>query len=216
MTRHRMFETGATRSGHRSFIALAVVLGGSGVPGCASGRTDIKSQTNLAGTTPIKRLVVYEDGRATGLTSDMRTALQAALAKGFTACGVASTMVASALDLDTSKRVGASAKDFEMAAVLQIEPAAGRVPSKDESQLRFALKLVDLASQQVTWRANAEFDVELGGHFTDEVKSGERLGTSIVSRLRDDGVLPGCPSLVAGWPRTPHAEPPPVKPTHLR
>jgi hypothetical protein len=212
---HRRIETRATRWGRCSFVALAVVVG-SGAPGCAPARTTFTSQTNLADTAPIKRLVVYEDGRATGLTSEMRTGLQTALAKGFTACGVASTMVASALDLHPGKRIGLSAADFQMAAVLQIEPAGGRLHSKDESQLRFALKLVDLASQQVTWLANAAFDVEIGGRLTDEVKFGERLGTSIVSRLRDDGVLPGCPSVVAGLPRIPHPEPPPVKPTHLR
>jgi hypothetical protein len=213
---HRRIETRATRWGRRSFVALAVVVGGSGAPGCASGRTTFISQTNLAGTAPIKRLVVYEDGRATGLTSEMRTGLQTSLAKGFTACGVASTMVASALDLDPGKRTGSSAEDFQMAAVLQIELTGGRLHSKDESQLRFALKLVDLESQQVTWLANAELDVEIGGHLTDEAKFGERLGISIVSRLRDDGVLPGCPLVIAGWPRNPHPEPPPVKPTHLR
>lgn len=215
MPQHPRIETQVTRWDRRSFVALAVVLGGSSA-GCASGKATFNSQTHLAGTAPITRLVVYEDGRATGLTSEMRTGLQAALAKGLTACGVASAMVASTLDLDTSKRIGSPAEDFEQAAVLQIEPSGSRVHSTEESQLRFALKLVDLASQQVTWVANAEFDVESGGRFTDEMRSGERLGTSIVSRLRDDGVLPGCPSVVAGWPRTPHPEPPPVKPTHLR
>ena len=213
---HRRIETRATRWGRRSFVALAVVVGGSGAPGCASGRTTFASQTNVARTAPIKRLVVYEDGRTTGLTSEMRTGLQTALAKGFTACGVGSTMVASALDLDPGKRIGSSAEDFQTAAVLQIEPTGGRLHGKDENQLRFALKLVDLASQQVTWLANAEFDVEIGGRSTDEVKFGERLGTSIVSRLRDDGVLPGCPLVIASWPTIPHPEPTPVKPTHLR
>jgi hypothetical protein len=209
-------ETRAARWGRRSFVALAVLLG-SGVPGCASGRATFNSQTNLAGTAPIKRLVVVEDDGATGLTADMRTGLQAALANGFRACGVGSTMLAAgAVDLDPRARLGSAAKDFATAAVLQIEPAGDGFRGKDESQLRFALKLVDLESQQVTWLANAEFDVEIGGQFADEAKSGERLGTSIVSRLRDDGVLPGCPSVVAGWPRIPHPEPPPVKPTHLR
>jgi hypothetical protein len=212
---HRRIETRATNWG-RSFVALAIVVGGSGAPGCASGRTTFTSRTNLGGTALIKRLVVYEDGRATGLSSEMRTGLQTALEKGFTACGVASTMVASALDLDPGKRIGSSAEDFQTAAVLQIEPAGGRLPSKDESQLWFALKLVNLASQQVTWLANAEFDVESGGRLTDEVRLGERLGTSIVSRLRDDGVLPDCPLVVADSPRIPHPEGPPVKPTHLR
>lgn len=215
MTQRRVIETRATRWGRHSFVALAVVLGGSGA-GCAPRMTTFRSQTHLAGTSPIKRMVVYEDGRATGLTAEMRTGLQTALAKGLSACGVASTMVASALDLSPSDRVGSSAKDFATAAVLQIEPAGSRVHGNDESPLRFAFKLVDLESQQVTWAASAEFDVEAGGHATDEVKSGERLGTSIVSRLRDDGVLPGCPLVLAGWPIIPHPEPTPVKPTHLR
>lgn len=213
---HRRIETVATRWARRSFVALAVVVGGAGAPGCApAARTTFTSQTNVARTAPLERLVVYEDGRATGLTSEMRTGLQTSLAKGFTACGVASAMVPSDLDLDLDGRIGSSVEDFQTAAVLQIEPAGGRLHSKDESQLRFALKLVDLVSQQVTWRANAELDVESGGHVTDEVKFGERLGNSIVSRLRDDGVLPDCPSLIAGWPRNPHPEPPPAKPSHL-
>jgi hypothetical protein len=117
-------------------------------------------------------------------------------------------MVASALDLDPGHRIASTAKDFQTATVLQIWPAGGRIyHAKDvESQLLFAFKLVDLASEQVTWLAKAEFDVEIGGHFIDEVESGERLGTSIVSRLRDDGVLRGCPPVAAGWPTIPRPD----------
>lgn len=216
MTQDQMIETRDAKWDRRSFVALAVLLG-SGALGCASGRAAFNSQTNLAGTAPIKRLVVVEDGGATGLTADMRTGLQAALTNGFRACGVASAMLtAGAVDLDPRARIGPAGKDLATAAVLKIEPAEGRLYGRDERQLRFALKVVDLESRQVTWLANAEFDVELGGQFTDEVMSGERLGTSIVSRLRDDGVLPGCPSLVAGWPITPHPEPQVVEPSRLR
>jgi hypothetical protein len=209
-------ETRAASWGRRSFVALAVLLG-SGAAGCASGRATFNSQTNLAGTAPIQRLLVVEDDGATGLTADMRTGLQTALANGFWACGVASTMLAAgAVDLNPRARIGSAAKDLATAAVLKIEPAEGSLYGKYERQLHFALKVVDLESRQVTWLANAEFDVELGGQFTNEVRSGERLGTSIVSRLRDDGVLPGCPSLVAGWPLIPHPEPQIVEPTRLR
>src|SRR5262245_13743762 len=96
-------ETRAARWGRRSFVALAVLLG-SGAPGCASGRV---------GTAPIKRLVVVEDDGATGLTADMRTGLQASLANGFRACGVASTMLAAGtVNLDPRARIGSAAKGF--------------------------------------------------------------------------------------------------------
>ena len=216
MTRHRRIETRVTTWGRSSFVALAMVLVGSGASGCASGRTTFSSQANVAGTAPIKRLVVYEDAGATGLTAEMRMGLQKALANGFTACGITSTvLVASALELDPGQRIASAAKDFQTATVLQIVPAGGRLYGEDDSQLMFAFKLVDLESKQVAWLASAVFEVQHGGRPTDEVRSGERLGTSIVPRLRDDGVLADCPLVVAGWPSTPHPEPPPAKPSHL-
>lgn len=217
MTRHRMFETRVTTWGRGGFVALAILLGGSGAPGCASGRTTFSSQTNVTGTAPIKRLVVYEDVGATGLTAEMRLGLHTALANGFTTCGITSTvLVASPREPDPGQRIASAAKDFQTATVLQIVPAGDRLYGEDKSQLLFAFKLVDLESRRVAWLASTVFDVKQGGRSTDELKSGERLGTSIVARLRDDGVLLDCPLVVAGWPLTPHPEPPPVKPTHLR
>src|ERR1041384_5946503 len=114
----------------------------------------------------------------------MRMGLRTALANGLTACGITSAvLVASSLDPDPGQRIASAAKEFQTATVLQIVPAGGRPSSEEQSQPLFAFKLVDLESKQVAWLASAAFDVADGSRSTDGVKSGERLGTSIVARL---------------------------------
>jgi hypothetical protein len=71
--------------------------------------------------------------------------------------------------------------------------------SSTRNNVTFAFKLVDLASRQTTWVARSQLDF-VARHNPDDALTGLRFATSVVSHLRDDGVLPGCPAAAAGWP----------------
>jgi hypothetical protein len=87
--------------------------------------------------------------------------------------------------------------------VLLIRAAGGQIGTGDntDSALIFELKLIQTVSQRMTWHAKALFEVSSNSPGIYDIDSGVSFGTSIVSRLRDDRVLLGCPTLAAGWPK---------------
>lgn len=56
-----------------------------------------------------------------------------------------------------------------------------------EMSLSFRFELFDLTLDKVTWKARAVLEVTREG-----TSSGKEFASSIISRLRSDGVLKGC------------------------
>jgi hypothetical protein len=65
--------------------------------------------------------------------------------------------------------------------------------------LRFDVELIDVATRQTKWAGSAQLEREHRAS-TDDVGSGVRFATSVVERMRDEGVLAGCPAADAAWP----------------
>jgi hypothetical protein len=182
------------------WIVVALVTSSSA---CASGKTTFNSRVEVANAGPVKRLVVFESVESPGFGHDMRVGLAAALTNRLSMCGVTARLLhAQSSDPDPAARVAAYVKEFQADAVLLIKAAGGVVVNGDETEsaLIFELKLIETAALRMTWQARAMFEVRSQSVWINDTDSGANFGTSIVSRLRDDRVLAGCPALPAGWP----------------
>jgi hypothetical protein len=190
-----------------SFVVLAVVSGASSLSGCAS-EAVFNSRTNLANAAPVKRLLVVANVESHGFNHDMHLGFEAALVKRLSTCGIAAkALEAQPGDLDPAARVSASAKELEADAILMITALGGDWTESGDTTsttLIFDFKLVDVASGHVTWLAKSQLDVKTNARIND-FDSGTSFGTSVVSRLRDDRVLAGCPTATVGWPVIPSA-----------
>jgi hypothetical protein len=143
----------------------------------------------------------------------MYEAFQAGLSSRLTTCGVQSKILRdSPSSPDPVQRVAAASTEFDSTATLVIKRAGGAVfrvsdrtaneGRRTTSALLFQLEIFDTKSANRTWLARSLFDSRKSN--TDAATSAVEFATSIVTRLRDDGVLQGCPT--TGWPVF---EPPP-------
>lgn len=188
---------------------IAVVLAAS-QPACAPGvttSTRFNSRVDVANAAPVKRLLVFESVERPGFGHDMHLGFVAALTKRLSMCGVTARLLqAESSDPDPAARVAKNIQEFQADALLLIRGAGGSVVHGDgntDSALIFELKLIETASQRMTWHAKSQFVRSGIASINDtdrDIDSGASFGTSIVSRLRDDHVLTGCPALPAGWP----------------
>lgn len=164
--------------------------------GCVSATTTVESRVNLQGAQPVERLVVVLQLE---LAEALRSGFEAGLMDRFTACRIESRLWTSgAVDPETQLPIssGAIARDIEATTTMSITSAGGIVQpiglGATKRALAFNLNVVDVRSHNMIWQARSQFSVRTG-LFSDEQGEGYRVATSIVSRLRDDGVLARCP-----------------------
>jgi hypothetical protein len=178
-------------------------------PACPSGATTttrFNSRVVVAHAAPVKRLLVFESVERPGFGHDMHQGFVVALTKRLSMCGVTARLLqADASEVDPAARVAKNIQEFQADAVLLIRGAGGSVVNGGSggSELIFELKLIETASQRMTWQAKSEFVRSGTDSFNNtdrDTDSGATFGTSIVSRLRDDRVLTECPALPTGWP----------------
>jgi hypothetical protein len=155
----------------------------------------------------IERLLVVADIEPRFFPEPMFDGFQDAVTNRLAACGVQpSVLYADPTVLGSEDRVATELKSSRPSAILMVRGAGGDVKGFRNlsgnyiftGKLRFDVAVLDAGSQAPTWRARATADVAVGGWSVAE--TGAQLATGIVSRLRDDGVLPGCPPRERPWP----------------
>jgi hypothetical protein len=188
-----------TREWNRQSVgvrAAVVVLGA--IAGCASGTTTFESSTNLKNSAPVTRLVLFESVQSPFFGGDLYRGFVEGMTSQLARCGVtASIEQIGALDLDPDQRIASTIESFRASSAMLVTASGGdrtRSNGVDHQKLRFTLKLLDVASNKVTWMAESKLSMARSWA-TDDVGTGARFATSIVSRLRADGVLTGCPSV---------------------
>ena len=148
--------------------------------GCGGSQTASMRWTSVEGPTPIDSVVVFEaiqhEARVGVLFRGFETRLQSELA----ACGVATTI-----------RHGEPEGD---ATHLSVAPAGGtftRVSAPGDEDVTtkidgaFELVLFDARARKITWRGMVDIKTDS----TPEVGDGEAFATTVMSRLRSDGVV---------------------------
>ena len=182
------------------------------VNGCAkeASMTTFNSRVERSAS-PIKRLLVLASVTSSGFSARMYEVFRAGLTNRLATCGVPSKVLSGNSSEDPLQRIKDSTAEFEPTATLVIQRAGGAVirestgymgTDRTTSALLFQLEMIDTSSAHRTWLARSRFDTRKSN--TDVETSAVEFATSIVSRLRDDGMLLGCPT--SGWPAF---EPPP-------
>lgn len=154
----------------------------------------------------IERLLVVADIEPKFFPEPMFDGFQDAVTNRLAACGVQpSVLYVDPTVLGSEDRVATELKRSRPSAILMVRSAGGDVRVRGNisdnhifaGTMRFDLAVLDAGSQAPTWRARATADV---GQWSVSAETGAQLATGIVSRLRDDGVLPGCPPRERPWP----------------
>jgi hypothetical protein len=170
---------------------LAAAPGTVGVAGCGPARVPIRSKVALENTRPFGRLLVLAKLKDTfhdPMLHEFEMNLSHVLAK----CGVRSRILHVGSRDMIQPRVEEAMVDFGPEAFLEIEPTGGSsyaYSDRVEHEIIFQLQLVDLESRAQIWLARAQ----LRAASTDDAAAGSAFASTIVSQLRDDGVLKGCP-----------------------
>jgi hypothetical protein len=118
------------------------------------------------------------------------------MASRLRACGITPRILTTyRLDMNPGQPIDVAVREFRPSAILSIMPiGVNRIRderdernerNKPDKTLFFKLALVDLASDKVTWVAKYR------GHGYSDF--GSEFALRIVLRLREDGVLKGCP-----------------------
>jgi hypothetical protein len=179
-------------------VGLAVISSA----GCAaSAKTTISSQSEGLSKTRIERMLVYANlGR--GIDEQMTAGFEAGWTNRLTACGVRSIIFRNDVqNLDAAAGTDTATQRFHPAAILWIDFETGFVDAgAGERKLNFQLKLVDAKSRKPVWHANTQFQVDGNASVSARENFGVDFATSVVARMRGDGVLNNCPPASTDWP----------------
>jgi len=166
--------------------------------GCASGQATFKSQVDVGNMTPIERMVVMPAVRGPGFNWQMYEGFIAGLKSRLATCGVQSTFFSpGALELDADQQLAKLVAENRASAIMSIAHGPKNKLGTTENALQFELSIVDVASQKTVWMATGH--LQMTKLAVDHSASGVQFATRVVSRLRADHVLKGCPPPEAGW-----------------
>jgi hypothetical protein len=215
-------EVIVTRPSQVSPSLLIPAVVSCGLAACVSNTAvAFTSKVNLAHAAPIDGMLVT-NVQNSGLDAELYRGFEIGLTQRLGSCGVrARVLHGRAAQLDPTPE---AVKAIQAVAVMSIElasPPLIRAVGFSSSRVSavFALKLEDIASRQTTWVARSKLEFRLLYTHAD-AEFGAWFATQVVSRLRDDGVLTGCPATAAGWPAVdlppdPAAPVQPIEPSSL-
>ena len=163
------------------------------------------SRTYPTGAAPIERLLVVARVKSRAFDDSMSQGFETGLVRRLGVCGVQSrVMYNDGMDLDFEQRMSEITKEFQPGAAMEIKALGGDIYSTNgtvtNAHLLFELKILYLESNQLTWLARSAFDFHTGSIDEDAWNAGVEFATHIISRIRDDGVLPHCPAAGTRWP----------------
>jgi len=151
----------------------------------------------------IDRLLVVADVELRYFPEPMFDGFHDAVTNRLAACGVQSSVLyVDPTVLGSDDRVVAELKSSQPNVILVVRAAGADVVGGDRAfsgKMWFDLTLVDARSQAPTWRARSMVDGAVG-RWSVSAETGATFATGIVSQLRDDSVLAGCPPRARTWP----------------
>ena len=176
-------------------VSLCVILSA-----CASGSAKIASRVQVTDEISIARLFVYANVKSRYITENVYGGLRDRLKSDFSACGVAVEMLhADPLELDMKKKIDASVARFQADSILSITRTGGQVLIGDggnSGNFDFKMKINEKKTGREVWTATSDVRLLTANMFTDDRKSGERIASGIVAKLRTDGLLKRCTNAV--------------------
>ena len=109
------------------------------------------------------------------------------------------------MDLDAEQHLAAAVQEFQPNATMSIKVLGGGhiVTHRDELQSGVVYSNVEIRDVKLNlpiWSARAKFDFSSGVDL-GEWGWGQNFATSIVTQLRDHGLLQRCPTAAVGWPQ---------------
>jgi hypothetical protein len=185
-----------------SFWSVLVGLVPLAIVGCAARSTTvISSQTEGSTRARIDRMVVFANF-GHGLDDQMSQGFEAGWSNRLSACGVKSVIFRNEVqNLDVGADADSATQRFRPTAILWIDFETGFVDaSAGERKLNFNLKMIDAKSRKPVWRASTQFAVNGAASVEDRENFGVGFATTVVSKLRGDGVLSTCPPAGNAWP----------------
>jgi hypothetical protein len=192
-------------------ILLTALLQCGSLAGCGSAppRTTFTSRRLFEASAPIKRLLVLADVRSPSFGEEMYHGFEESMTNALASCGgELRVWQRDPMSLTEREDLQRTIKEFQPNAILRIDAIGGSMYSKQgvtKNRLGFELALSDVVVNEIIWAGIAEFRVTTGAAGNNDRISGESFGTAIITQLRNDLLLKGCPDGHLGPPYAPAA-----------
>lgn len=198
------------RSSFRKTLLFVVAgLASICMNGCASSHITMASRTGASDIAPLKRILVIASFDRASFTDLMYQGFESAWKDRLDACGIKFAILNSGImDVNIEERFGKAARSLDPGSILRIWSTGGTVHvHRDERNVRFGMKIIDVETEKTTWMASSELEISLG-YMTDQQRQevGSKFARSILSRLHADNVLTSCPATLE-WPAVPRFPP---------
>ncbi len=161
--------------------------------GCANSGVKVDSRVQTSSLPPIKRMLVNINVESRNFNKNLASGMTNSLVKALNQCGVSSSIyIKDPLDLNAEQTFANQSKDFNPDSILTIVRTGGQVIISDggnNANFDVMMRLSKLAPKSEIWTAKLDVRVLTQNLFTDDVKSGERLGQQFFEAMKKDRVL---------------------------
>ena len=170
------------------FISILLILGG-----CASGGVKVESRVQSQYINEIKRMLVTINVENRNFNKNIANGMRDSLMAALSNCGIASSVyVKDPLDLYPEQTFSNQAREFKPDAILSIVRTGGQVLITDggnHSNFDLMMRLSQVSPRAEIWTAKLDVNLLTQNLFTNDNKTGERLGNRFVDAMKKDGVI---------------------------
>jgi hypothetical protein len=174
---------------HSASLILVVSI----LIGCASGSTKIDSRVQSSSIPSFKKILVHLNVESRNFNKDIVSGLQASLASSLATCGItSSTYVRDPLDINSKQTLAQRMNDFKPDAVLAITRTGGQIligEGGNQAEFDVMMRLRQTTPLLEVWTAKSDVRVLTQNIFTNDVKSGEKLGVKFFEVMKKDRVI---------------------------
>jgi len=176
-----------------TLLCISILISASVLLGCASGSAKFESRVQ-AGSIPLfNKILVNLNVESRNFNKDISAGLQTSLVASLANCGiVASIHIKDPLDLYPNKTLAQKIDDFKPEAVLTITRTGGQVligEGGNQADFDVMLRLRQTRPSIEVWTAKSDVRLLTQNMFSNDVKSGERLGVKFFEVMKKDGVI---------------------------
>lgn len=178
--------------------SLRLLVCAAFVAGCASGGAKFNSQTHMAGSAPIKRVLVYYHAKSPHFTGALYASFVTNTRRRLESCGLAVTSLEfDPLELDMKKKIATTLERSNPDAMVKVVRNGGNLVTGSggvSGNLYFDVEALAKRDAKTLWKARIDYRTLTANMFADDMQSGERFAAQFVARMAADGLIQGCPA----------------------